>query len=305
MQIKIIWLFSIVFLWNHFSINAQSGFVTITNGTQPLAFATVINMQTGKGVFATENGQVRMGSPFFSSGDTVKISYTGYRDTIFQLPILQDKIALQFQPISLENVAVYPCLNPAPIVLKNYIKHASSHSLGMGGGGSGSWAAYVPNGGSVKGFIETITIEQSFFTVPSNARKAPFKIRLLHYDTLTGQPGMPIIAKEWIIYPTSNKSVLKIAEENLKLPIHGLVVCIDYFFAGEQYTYKRKTSFTNSNGKTQNEIMIYYGASFRAVEGDNLAGVGYHNGNKLKGWNKSYRIKQSALMVSMGIKACN
>lgn len=262
-------------------------------------------MRTGRGVFASENGQVDFTSAFFLAGDSIKISYTGYADTIMQMPILQNRIALQFQPIALENVAVFPCLNPAPIVLKNYKKHASSHSLGMGGGGSGTWAAYVPNGGNVKGFIETITIEQSFFTVPSNARKAPFKIRLLHYDTLTGQPDMPIIAKEWIIYPTSNKSVLKIAEENLRLPIHGLVVCIDYFFAGEQYTYKRKTSFTNSNGKTQNEIMIYYGASFRAVEGDNLAGAGFYMGNKSKGWNKTYRIQQSALMVSMGIKECN
>ncbi len=263
-------------------------------------------MRTGRGVFASENGQVDFTSAFFLAGDSIKISYTGYADSIMQLPILQDRIALRFQSVELQNVAVYPCLNPAPIVLKNYKKHASSHSLGMGGGGgSGTWAAYVPNGGNVKGFIETITIEQSFFTVPSNARKAPFKIRLLHYNTLTGQPGKPMIAKEWMIYPKNNRSVLNIAEEHLRVPMHGLVVCIDYFFAGEQYNYKRKTSYTDSNGKTQNEIMIYYGASFRAAEGDNLAGAGYYLGNKSNGWNKTYRIKQSALMVSIGIKECN
>jgi len=271
-----------------------------------LPYASVINLRTGRGVFASENGQVDFTSAFFLAGDSIKISYTGYADTIMQIPVLHNRIVLQFLPKVLEDVAVYPCLNPAPIVLKNYKKHVTNYSLMMGGGGSGTWASYVQNSGNVKGFIETITIEQSFFTVPANARKAPFKIRLLHYDTLTGQPGKPMIAKEWMIYPKNNRSVLNIAEEHLRVPMHGLVACIDYFFAGEQFTYKRKTSFTNSNGKKQNRIMIYYGASFRAIDGDNLLGTGYVNANKSGTLNnfKNFHSIPGAPMVSLGLKEC-
>jgi hypothetical protein len=304
MQVKI--LSTLIVILGFKILQAQSKTFAITNGKSPLSFATVINIRTGYGIFASEKGEFTLSPSSFLSGDTIKISYTGYADTLLKLPISSSEIALMYNAITLDNVDVYPCNKNKRIALKNYIKHKTNYSLGMGGSGSGTWASYVPNPLEIKGFIEEIIIEQSYFTVPAHARKAPFKIRLLHYDSITGLPGKPIIAKEWMIYPTSNKTVLNIQDEGIRLPYHGVVVCVDYFYAGEQFTYKRKVLQNYPDGSKRNEWETFYGASFRGTDGGNLIGKVYRRG-KSDQWIQFNNFKKSpaGVMAQLSIKQCN
>jgi hypothetical protein len=257
-------------------------------------------------MFATENGELTLNPTFFKADDTLRISYTGYADTLIRLPVERNQIGLIPVSIPLQDVEVYPCLDTKNVTLKNYIKHKVNYSFGRGVLSSFSYAAYVPNKNSIKGTIESITIEQSYLTAPSNARKAPFKIRLLHFDSGNLLPGLPLIAKEWLVYPTSNKTTLDVSEELLRLPTDGIVVCIDLFYAGEQYAYKVKVQQLNSDGTKKNEWQTRYGAYFRAVNGENLIGYGYMAG-KANTWiaMKGFGEGTSAIMVKLNVKQCN
>jgi hypothetical protein len=299
-------LCAIVFLFAMPAI-AQTSTVIMGNDGTVLSYATVINLRTGKGVFASANGTIDFVPTFFASGDRIKVSFTGYADTTLQLPVAKDSIVLQLLPNTLENVEVFACPQPVKRVVSNYKKHTSSFSFGMGQGLSGTYGAYVPNAGNYKGFIETITIEQYTFSVPTNARKAPFKIRLLSYDTITHLPGNPLSAKEWLIFPASKKTALNIAAENIRLPANGIVVCVDYFFAGVEYTYQRMVTYTNPMGKKENRKTTFYGASFRAVQGENLMGTGFIKANKSDLFIdfKTFQKLPSAIMVSLNINVCN
>ncbi len=310
MVIKRILVLSSIFLGFHLSILAQSGTAIVSNDGQPLPYATVINMRTGRGVFAPANGQVDFTSTFFLAGDTVKITYTGYEDLILRLPPMQPTIVLKYQPVELDEVAVYPCPNSIPTTLKNYTKFVSNYSLGWGNSHGGSWAAFIPNTNNIQGIIETINVELSFLRIPANARKAPCKIRLLQYESTTGLPGTPLIAKEWMVYPTGKKLIFSILDENLRLPKEGMVVAIDNFFAGEQYTYKRKTRITKPDGSYKDTVITNYGFSILAAKGENLLGKGYVSSfSKTGKWHlfNSYPSGKGAgaPMVSLGIKECN
>jgi len=307
MVVKRILVLSFIFLWLNQFILAQSAIIIAASDGQSLPYATVINMRTGKGVFASESGQVDFKSEYFGAGDSVKITYTGYEDIFIKLPLLQTTIHLKSKPIELDNVAVYPCLNSVPTILKNYTKFVTNYSLSTGNVPSGSWASFIPNNRNKKGILETITVELFFFTIPSNARKAPYKLRLLHYDSTSGLPGNSLIAKEWVVHPSGKKLILNIKDENLRIPMQGLVVAIDYFFAGEQYTYKRKTRMKKSDGTYENIVETIYGSNLLATKGENLLGKGYTSFTKTGEWRifNSYQSGVAAPMVSIGLMECN
>lgn len=303
---KFIHLFIVFIFVCSINLSAQTATIAITDGTKPLPYATVINLRSGFGMFATDKGEVDLNSNYFLKGDTLRISYTGYADTLIGLPAASVTIVLRAVAVALQAVEVYPCLNSKMVILKNYIKHKKNFSFSMGALGAGSWAAYVPNRENTNGYIETITIEQSFFTVPSHARRAPFKVRLLQFDSASGLPGKPLLAKEWVVYPTSNVSVVIIGNENLRLPKHGVVVSVDYYFSGQQYAYKRKVQELSTDGTRTNVWQNQYGAGFRGVKGENLIGYGYMRG-KSDTWMAlhAYRFEDKAIMVKMAIKKCN
>lgn len=285
---------------------AQTNMLMVTDNNKPLPFATVINLRTGFGLFASEKGVVELKPSLFLVGDTLRISYTGYADTLVKLPISGNYIGLRPISIPLQNVEVYPCPDSKRVTLKNYRKHKKNYTFGLGSITFFSYAAYLPNPDGLKGNIEEITIEQSYTTVPSNARKAPFKMRLLQYDSATGLPGNALIAKEWLVYPTGKTTTIDVSEVSLRVPANGLVVSIDLFHAGEQYNYKEKLEIQYKDGTKKNEWQSRYGASFRAVTGDNLMGIGYMNG-KSGQWikMKTFGNKPSAIMVKLNIKQCN
>ncbi|MCU0376028.1 MAG: carboxypeptidase-like regulatory domain-containing protein, partial [Chitinophagaceae bacterium] len=284
---------------------AQSKTLLVTDGNKPLPYATVINLRTGFGQFASEKGTVELIPALFSAGDTLRISYTGYADTLVKLPTSGYSIGLRPISIPLQNVEVYPCKDSKLVSLKNYRKHKKNYTFGLGSITFFSYAAYLPNPDGLRGNIEAITIEQSYTTVPPNARKAPFKIRLLQYDSATGLPGNPLIAKEWLINPTGKTTTIDISDVSLRIPAHGLVVSIDLFHAGEQYSYKEKLEIQYKDGTKKTEWQSRYGASFRAVTGDNLMGIGYMNG-KSGQWIKmsTFGNKPSAIMVKLSIQQC-
>lgn len=308
-QVKRIWIIFFVFQGFNGCLLAQStNAIIVNNDGKPLPYATVINMRTGKGVFASAAGQVDLdNTAFFKAGDTIKVTYTGYADTLIKLPITNARIVLKPEALELEPVAVYPCQNSILTKIKNYKKFPSNHYLGMSSGVFGSWAAFIPNSGRKNAILQTINIELDFFSIPPNARNAPYKFRLLQYDTISGLPGAPLISKEWVVHPTGKKLILKIADENIRLPKHGIIVAIDFFYAGEQYTYPRESRMMNSDGSFRDTVKTYYGTNILAVGGQNLIGKGFSTGNNLGKWSH-YNSKQTgwvAPFVILGIKECN
>ncbi|MCU0374995.1 MAG: hypothetical protein MUF24_06780 [Chitinophagaceae bacterium] len=293
------------FVASIFSCLGQSKTIVATDSDKPLPYATLINLRTGFGLFASEKGAVELNPSMFLAGDTLRISYTGYADTLVKLPISGNYIGLRPISIPLQNVEVFPCQDSKQVTLTNYRKHKKNYTFGLGKVTFFSYAAYLPNHNGVKGIIEAITIEQSYTTVPLKARKAPFKIRLLQYDSITGLPGNPLVAKEWIVYPTGRTTTIDISAESLRLPANGFVVSVDLFYAGEQYAYKEKVEIQYKDGTKKNEWHARYGASFRAVTGDNLTGIGYMSG-KLGKWVKmsTFGNKPSAILVLLSLKQC-
>jgi hypothetical protein len=219
---------------------------------------------------------------------------------LIKLPISKPTIVLKPEAFELEPIAVYPCQNSKLIKLKNYKKFLSNHYLGMNFGVYGSWAAFIPNADHKNGILQTITIVLDFSSVPPNARNAPYKFRLLQYDTLSGMPGTPLVSKEWVVHPTGKKITLKIADENIRLPKNGIIVAIDFLYAGEQYTYQSKSRMMNSDGSYRDTVMTHYGTTILAVGGQNLIGKGFSNGITFGKWNRG----GVAPLVILGIKEC-
>jgi hypothetical protein len=190
--------------------------------------------------------------------------------------------------------------------LHNFRKNKVDWSLGSSEDALSSWAAYIPNTEKMKGIVSTIQFWIKNFDIPKTAKGAPYKVRLLKFNEATGLPDAPLLLKELVVYPKAQKVMIDLSEEWLRLPENGIVVVIDFFYAGEQYVHAHKVKQFRSDGSSVDTVMNRYGSSIEAIRADNLVGNGFIYSYKRNEWSevKNATKEKMAPRIELELKLC-
>jgi hypothetical protein len=307
MAMTLIRLLFVTGILNASAVDAQT--ITITSGStkQPLPFATIQNLRAQWASVSSDKGTFSFSAANSNAGDSILISYTGYLPIRMLKPAMDITLAMEPSPVALAPVVVSPCKGTRTGELHNFKKNKSDLSLGSDEGALATWAAYIPNPDKVKGILTSIQFWLNNTDMPKSATGAPFKVRLLQYDDSTGFPGEPFLLKELIVYPEGKKVEIDVSEERLRLDENGLVVAIDFFYAGEQYVHTHKVKDLLSDGSSVDTIMTNYGSSIEAVRGDNMVGKGYIFRYKSNKWGETRNSTSSQLApkIELNLKLCD
>ncbi|TAD86505.1 MAG: hypothetical protein EAY75_08140 [Bacteroidetes bacterium] len=287
--------------------NAQT--ITINSGSTklPMPFATVQNLRAQWARVGTDKGTLLFTEADSRDGDSILISYTGYKPLRMVKPTANITLTMMPLEATLEPVVILPCNGTGTAELRNYKKNKSSWSLGSNEKALATWAAYIPNPDKIKGILTSIHFRLSNTDMPKSATGAPLKVRLFEYNDATGFPGEPFLQKELIVYPKSKDVVIDVSEERLRLPKNGLVVAIDFFYAGEQYIHTHQVKLYRADGSSIDTLIRKYGSAITAVHADNMLGKGYSFGYKTNTWRETTTSLTQPLApkVELGIKPCD
>ncbi len=301
-----IWIIHIAFLLIGITTRAQTITIISAHTNDPLPFATIQNLRAQSAVVSSDKGTFSFNETNCKGGDSIIITYTGYNPIRMVKPE-QDKV-LKMEPLEvmLQPVVVLPCRGTKNQTLHNFKKNKVTWSLGSSEDALASWAAYIPNPQKMKGILSTIQFWIKNFDIPKTAKGAPYKVRLLRYNDATGHPGEPLLQKEIIVYPKAQKVVIDVSEEWLRLPENGMVVAIDFFYAGEQYVHSHKVKLHRLDGSSIDTVMNRYGSSIEAAHAENLSGNGFVYSYKKNEWNemKNSIREKMAPRIELELKLC-
>jgi len=300
-------LLFVLFIQNVVAANAQTITIIAANTKENLPFATIQNLTAQWTQVGSENGVFTFTEANSKAGDSILISYTGYLPLRLVKPKVGITLNMEPLPYLLQLVEVLPCKGNKKVVLRNYQKNKSDWGLGSNEDALSSWAAYIPNTSKVRGIIISIHYTLNMSSTPKNGRTAPFKIRLLLYNETTNLPGDPLLYKELLVYPTGQKVEIDVRNEWLRMPENGLVIVIDYFYAGEQYVHTHKVKQFKIDGSSIDTIHKSYGASIKAVRADNMIGKGFMFQYKRNEWNtlNNSQNQKLAPKIELSLKLCD
>ena len=302
----IIHLALFLILTNGISVNAQTITIISAHTNEPLPFATIQNLRAPWAVVSSEKGIFTFTEANSKPGDSVLITYTGYYPMRMVKPFEDKTIKMEPLAAMLQPVVVLPCRGTNKQTLHNFRKNKVDWSLGSSEQALATWAAYMPNTDKMKGIISTIQFWIKNFDIPKTAKGAPYKIRLLKLNEVTGLPDEPLLLKDLVVYPKTQKVVIDLSEEWLRLPENGIVVVIDFFYAGEQYVHAHKVKQFLSDGKSMDTVMNRYGSSIEAIRADNLVGNGFIYNYKRNEWSeiKNSTQEKMAPRIELNLKLC-
>lgn len=302
-----IWLINIAFLAIGITNQAQTITIISAHTNDPLPFATIQNLCAQSAMVSSEKGTFSFNETNSKKGDSMLITYTGYNSIRMVMPD-EDKI-FKMEPLAamLQPVVVLPCRGMKNQTLHNFKKSKVDWSLGSSEEALATWAAYIPNADKMKGILSTIQFWIKNFDMPKTAKGAPYKVRLLKYNESSGLPDAPLLLKELVVYPNSQKVVIDVSEEWLRLPENGIVVVIDFFYAGEQYVHSHKVKQFRKDGSSVDTVMNRYGSSIEAVRAENLSGNGFIYSYKRNEWSevKNATKEKMAPKIELTLKLCD
>jgi hypothetical protein len=288
---------------------AQRISIVSKNTGEPLPYATITNINAKWSNVSKADGSFIFTKENSNTTDTLIISYTGYETITLTLPKSDKEIALQPVAAMLMPVEVFPCKSGKTTRTENYTKYKADYSLGSSEKALASWAAHIQNQEKSRSIVTQIQFYTSQYSGNKTSKKAPFKIRILSYDTLTKLPGNPLLYQEIIVYPNGNKVTLDLNDYSIRFPKEGLVVAIDYFYAGDEYVFRVPTKLHKPDGSVKDTVMMHYGASIRAAYDTNLNANGYIYNYYKKTWTVMRRGKNGtttlAPMVKLTLKTCD
>jgi hypothetical protein len=301
------WLIHIAFLAIVLTTGAQTITIISAHKNEPLPFATIQNLRAKWARVGSEKGAFIFNEADNMQGDSLLITYTGYNPIRMIIPNEDTTISMEPMTAMLQQVVVLPCRGMKNQTLHNYKKSKVDWSLGSSEQALATWAAYIPNTDKVKGILSTIQFWIKNFDIPKTAKGAPYKIKLLKYNEAAGLPDEPLLLKELIVYPKAQKVVINVSEEWLRLPENGIVVVIDFFYAGEQYVHSHKVKQFRSDGSSVDTVMNRYGSSIEAVRAENLSGNGFMYSYKRNHWNdlKNATGEKMAPKIELTLKLCD
>ena len=264
--------------------NAQTITIISAHTNDPLPFATIQNLRALWAMVGSEKGAFTFTDVNSKSGDTILISFTGYLPIRMVKPEVTTTLKMEPLPEMLQPVEVLPCKGMEIESIKNYYNGKSSFGLSSNAQAIACWAAYIPNSSATKGILSSIQFWLSKNDLPKNGEIAPFRVRLFNYNKSTNLPGLPFLQKNILVYPKAQKVVIDLSEEWLRLPENGIVVAIEFFYAGEQFVKTYKTTFIHQDGSRTDTIMRRYGTNIESVKGNDLKGNGFDYLYKINEW---------------------
>lgn len=298
----------IIGLWLGISAGSLAQTITIISGhtRQPLPFATIQNLNAQWAVVGSDKGLYSFSPDNSKPGDSILITYTGYEPQLLIHPVNSLTVIMKPKAEVLKPVEVLPCRGTKTGQIHNVKGGKSNTNLGSNEEALASWAAYIPNPQGAKGIITSVGFSISTKDIPASAWKAPFKLKLLHFDARTQLPSTPLLNKEIIVYPQSAKVVTDLSEEWLRLPENGLVVAVDFFYAGEEYVYQWPVRQYKEDGSYVDTTMNTYGAKIKAIRGKTITGKGFIYNYRKNEWHtlESYTGEMLAPKMEIRIKYC-
>lgn len=302
----IIRLTLLLILTNGISANAQTITIISAHTNEPLPYATIQNLRAQWAVVSSDKGIFTFTEANSKPGDSVLITYTGYNPIRMLKPNENEHLKMEPMAAMLQPVVVLPCRGTNKYTLNNFRKNKVKVSLGSNEQALATWAAYIPNTENTKGILSSIHFWLNNHDLPKTALGAPFKVRLLKYDAINNLPGDPLLQKELVVYPQAQKVVIDVSEEWLRLPQNGLVVAIDFFFAGEQYVHAQKIKQFRSDGSSVDTISNTYGSSIEAVRAENFSGNGFIYSYRKNEWNEVVNAtgQKMAPKIELNLKLC-
>jgi hypothetical protein len=288
---------------------AQRISIVAKNTGEPLPYATITNINARWANVSKADGSFLFTKENAKPNDTLIISYTGYETITLMLPETNKTIVMQPVAEMLMPVEVFPCKSYKTTRKENYTKYKADHSLGSTEKALASWASHIPNNDKSRSIVTQVQFYISQWSGNKTTKKAPFKVRLLSYDTLTKLPGKPLLYKELIVYPQGNKAIIELNDYSIRFPKEGLIVAIDFFYAGDEYVHSVFTKLHKPDGSIKDTVMMHYGASIRAAYDTNLNGSGYIYNFYKKNWTVLRGSKNGrttlAPMIKLTLKTCD
>jgi hypothetical protein len=296
----------ILIFTNLIAAKAQTITIISAHTNEPLPFATIQNLGAKWAVVSSEKGIFTFTEANSNPGDSVLITYTGYNPIRMVKPFEDKHLKMEPMAALLQPVVVLPCRGMNKQSLHNFRKNKVDWSLGSSEDALSSWAAYIPNTEKMKGIVSTIQFWIKNFDIPKTAKGAPYKVRLLRFNEATGLPDEPLLLKELVVYPKAQKVVIDLSEEWLRLPENGIVVVVDFFYAGEQFVHAHKVKQFRSDGSSVDTVMNRYGSSIEAIRADNLVGNGFIYSYKRNEWSevKNATKEKMAPRIEIDLKLC-
>ncbi len=296
----------LTFLFFVMDLSAQTITILSAYTNEPLPFATIQNLRAQWAQVGSEAGKFTFNDINCKKGDSILITYTGYNSVHLVKPEMDVTLLMKPLPATLQPVEVLPCRGNKTNKLVNFKKNQSGWSLASNEKALASWAAYIPNQSKAKATISSIRFSLSMTWTPKSARGAPYKIKLLNYDAANQTPGTPLVFKEFVVYPKSKQVTLDLKDEKLRLPANGLVVAIDFFYAGEQFIHTHKVMQMQLDSTYKDTLHSNYGSSIKAVYADNVIGNGYRYSYKKNSWYalKNHKNEPMAPKIEIAIKLC-
>ncbi|MEO8771827.1 MAG: hypothetical protein ABI402_17150 [Ferruginibacter sp.] len=241
--------------------------LTIISGEDgsSLPYATIVNVTKKYNLSASKTGEAIID---VSPGDSIAISYVGYKDVGFIISKEQEKIISIYRVTEiLPEIFVSNCKKMKQFVLKNPIKPRKQWELisGMNWSYSDLLKPYailikdIPPNSQITMF--SFWLRKQYVGPADSMILAPIMLMAYAVDSLTQLPGKPLISKPIIFYPEKQgKQSLNLDSVQLVMPGNGIYISI-------QCVMDKKYSWEDKNAKTRtgnDTTMILYGGIFQS-----------------------------------------
>ena len=207
---------------------------------KPVSYATAEIKSKRLGAAANAEGIINVSVSDSLINETFTFSALAY--TSRQIPVKQ---LLQDQPFVVQltkKVFTLPEFtmretNLDKVQLGNYINNQFVSSSGSKTGMI--VAVYMDNKNGCNGIISSVSyliIKRDRFT--RTHPKTPFRIRIFAVDTMTGEPGVDLLAENLIVKPKGDGwFTVDVSKYNIEAPEEGYFAAMEWVFTKEKYYY--------------------------------------------------------------------
>lgn len=247
------------------SLYAQTEISVVDLSThQPLPYASVVNFTKKSLDFTNEKG---MATVNFQPGDSIKISYVGYKEKTWLLEKnLQKVFTLEQDAALLKPVKLIPCTHWETTTYSN-IDSAEKYPA-FGGVEFGMHAQNGRVAFMIKPSTENARLDKIIIWLlrhPGGTKqsvKAPLKLSFLAIADSSLLPGESLTSKQIIYYPQKEgKQIIHADSIHLYLPPNGFYLCFEYII-DKKYEFPVKILNPDDGSVTE---QIFYGAVLDGV----------------------------------------
>jgi hypothetical protein len=243
----------------------------------PLPYATIVNFTKKYYLSASKTGEAIID---VLPGDSIIISYVGYKDVSFSIKAEHEKIISLYRLNKfLPEVFVFNCKKKEKFVLQNPIKPHKQRELisGIYWSYSDLMKSYailideIPQNSLVTKF--SFWLRKQYIGPADSMILAPIILMAYGVDSVTQFPDKPLISKPIIFSPEKQgKQSLNLDSLQLIMPKKGMYIAIQYIM-DKKYSWEDKHVKTATGGDTTE---ILYGGIFESgLNSKNFKSVTY------------------------------